>query len=38
LDADHVINNLEAGNVKALMRRGIAAKHLGRVEDAIRDF
>ena len=37
-DADHVLTSLDAGNVKALMRRGYAAKMLGRYEDSVRDF
>jgi cytochrome c-type biogenesis protein CcmH/NrfG len=37
-DADHVLTNLDAGNVKALMRRGYAAKMLGRFDESVRDF
>jgi tetratricopeptide (TPR) repeat protein len=37
-DADHVLSSLDSGNVKALMRRGYAAKMLGRYEESVRDF
>ncbi len=37
-DADHVLNNLDAANVKALNRRAVAHKAIGNVEEAIRDF
>lgn len=37
-DADHVLKNLDDKNVKALNRRAVACKVLGRVEEAIRDF
>ena len=37
-DADHVLRHLEPGNVKALNRRAVALKSLGKMEDSIRDF
>lgn len=37
-DADHVLKNLDAVNVKALNRRATANKNLDNVEDSIRDF
>lgn len=32
------MNSLDSTNVKAIMRRGYAAKMLGKFEDSIRDF
>lgn len=37
-DADHVLKQLDPANVKALNRRAVALKALGKVEDSIRDF
>jgi tetratricopeptide (TPR) repeat protein len=37
-DADHVLNSLDQTNVKALMRRGFAAKMLGKYDESVRDF
>ena len=37
-DADHVLTSLDQTNVKALMRRGFAAKMLGKYDESVRDF
>lgn len=37
-DADHVLKNLDSQNIKALNRRAVAAKTLGKIEDSIRDY
>jgi cytochrome c-type biogenesis protein CcmH/NrfG len=37
-DGHHVLVNLDSSNVKALMRRGFAAKMLGNYEESVRDF
>lgn len=37
-DSSHVLSALDATNVKALMRRGSAAKLLGKYDESVRDF
>jgi tetratricopeptide (TPR) repeat protein len=37
-DADHVLKHLDTQNVKALNRRAVAYKTLGKVEESIRDY
>ena len=37
-DADYVLRNVEEANGKALFRRAVASKRMGKVEDAVRDL